>query len=874
MAGLIKIEAPTHLEVGNESHNNGDLEQKKVHSSFELVVKNCSQRFASFQVDLSLEGASGGKNLPNKWYRVEPEVCAKKPPGAETTFNVVIDKAPIPAFGQILPLQVRVFSVEYKDLEATNFIQLKLCRPKSPIRVEFPFEDLKVYPGDRLKIPVIVLNLMPEPVDIGLSLIGETAAEADRNLVPEPATDLSLSDAAKKKPDATSATSLAYIQPEWFESGLEKQVLVPPGSSRIVEFCCCPPTSKPNLPLSQPYWFNLRAVFGDRALEAARQNHVVEVLPYGSVEVVCEKTHQNIAGVGWRDRVGKAEFKFDITNNSNLAQQVDVTIQAKAAAQTEPNTLAKSDDFPIPITTKAKPENRGDKLDKMPTENDTDIDKPQHLAERADVDADSYAFRENTPVEAIKRDSQAIAAPTQAKTKTNWADHKTIHQLLPGCHEQLSLSIQHSRPWLGWPHHYVYSALTTLSVAKAGITSAPIQPVPQQQTLTVEVKPILPGWLQIAGALASLLGIAAAWWLMPGTHHLAPVNSVQLIGNTTTVVSGSSDQTLRRWNVVEAPWQALRSRLLHRELIAETNKSIQVIEASPFRDSQIAVGLESGDIELWNVSPPQLIHEIFEGSDRIFDLAFTPDAHSLFSGHGSGQVREWNLQSAEFNLERQLATGVAIAALAVLQIDQRSVVAVGGQYNTLLLWNLDNGQAYQLKYAPFGTTADVQSQANYITSLATTKDSSLLAVADNRGYISLWPQEILSSCLNQQPNAPSSSQPNAFQPIPCQQEQAPPPPTFIHADGQGIRAIALSNDGCYLATADNSGQLLLWPITTSERGEKTLADSITIAHYPSTPIRTIDIEQVKQQELLIAANGPGNRVSIHRHRGSCGKRGS
>ena len=236
-------------------------------------------------------------------------------------------------------------------------------------------------------------------------------------------------------------------------------------------------------------------------------------------------------------------------------------------------------------------------------------------------------------------------------------------------------------------------------------------------------------------------------------------------------------------------------------------------------------------------------------------------------------MREWNLQNAEFNLERQLATGVAIAAVTVLQIDQRSVVAIGGQYNTLLLWNLDNGQAHQLKYDPFGTTAEVQSQANYITSLATTKDSSLLAVADNRGYISLWPKETLSNCLAQQPDAPSSSQPNPFQPIPCQQEQAPPPP-FIHSDGQGTRAIALSDDGCYLATADNSGQLLLWPITTSERGEKTLADSIAIAHYPGTPIRTIDIKQVKQQELLIAANGPGNRVSIHRYRGSCREQGS
>ncbi len=869
MASLVKIEGPTHLELGNGSQINGDSEQEKFNSSFELVVKNCSQRFASFQVELSLEGSSGGSTLPTKWYRVEPEVCAKKPPGAETTFNVVIDKAPVPAFGQVLPLQVRVFSVEYQDLEATNSLQLKLCRPKSPIRIEFPFEDLKVYPGDRLKIPVIILNLMPEPVDVSLSLISEVVAE--------PAADaLRLGSEAEEKPDAESATGLAYIQREWFEGGLDKQVFVPPSSSKVVEFCCCPPTSKPDIPLSQPYWFRCKAVVGDRQPVFSLKNHVIEVLPYGSIEVVCEEPHQNIGGTGWRDRVGSAEFRFDITNNSNLAQQVDVTVQTKdnpePKLEAQPQALAESDNSLSPAVAEARHENYEDELGEAPIENNTAQDKLRRLTESAGADADRSAHGKKTFVKVNKHDSPAIAAPSVKKTKINRADHKTIKQLLPGSHRQISLSIQRLRPWFGWPRQYVYSAITTLSVAKAGVTSAPIQPVPRQHTLTVEVQPILPGWLQIAGGLASLLGMAAVWWLMPGSHHLAPVNSVQLIGNTTTVVSGSSDQTLRRWDVVESPWRALRSRLLHRELIAETNKSIQVIEASPFRDSQVAVGLESGDIELWDVSPPQLIHKIFEGSDRIFDLAFTPDAHYLFSGHGSGLVREWNLQNAEFSLERRLATGVAIAALAVLQIDERSVVAIGGQYNTLLLWNLENGQAYQLRYDRPGTTVEVQSQANYITSLATTKDSRLLAVADNRGHVSLWPREILSNCLNQQPNAPSSSQPNPFQPIPClqEQDQAPPPKTLIHSDGQGIRAIALSDDGCYLATADNSGQLLLWPLNTNERGEKTLADSIAVAHYPDTPIRTIDLKQVKQQELLIATNGPGNRVSIHRHRGSCG----
>ncbi|MBE9139129.1 hypothetical protein IQ254_18335, partial [Nodosilinea sp. LEGE 07088] len=736
---------------------------------------------------------------------------------------------------------------------------------------------MRVYPGDRLKIPVIAINLTSEVIDVKLSLIGESASAVST---------LELT--------SEQAIAIAYIQPEWFEDALEKRVIVPPGSSKVVDFYCCPPASKGNIPDSQPYWFNLQAIVGEQVLEFSGKNHVVEVLPYGSVEVVCKKPLQknplqDIVGVSWRGQSGSAEFTFDITNNSNLAQQVEITIEANG----EPNSaqepsiqtkaLTRSDDVAI---SEARFKNDGGEPTDKVTENSTTQDSRQHLAESAGIDVEDSVFGDNTPVNPSDVENSTAAQPTvqmatdssEQQSKVKLVARETIRQLLPGGYATISLSVRYARRWFRG-RRYHYNATTTLSVAPAGVASAPVQAVPQQQALMLDVPPILPRWLQIAGALASLVGVAAAWWLTPNSHHLAPVNSVQLIGNATTVVSGSSDQTLRRWDVVEAPWQALRTRLLHRELIAETDKSIQVIQASPFRDSQLAVGLESGDIELWDVSPPQQLHKIFEGSDRVFDLAFTPDAHYLFSGHGSGLVREWNLQNAESSLKRQLATGIAISTIAVLQIDGQSVVAIGGQYNTLLLWNLESGQAYQLEHSPSGTTTEVQSQANYITGLATTKDSRLLAVADNRGYVSLWRQETLSKCLNQRPNAPSSSQPNPFRPIPCPQEQAQAPPssTLIHPDGQGIRAIALPDNGCYLATADNGGRLRLWPLISGESGEKILADSIQIAHYPDIPLRALDIEQVNDREWLLVTNGPRNQISLHRYRGRCrgaGERGS
>lgn len=838
MVNLVKIDGlPIRLEIVDGRSLNDPTDQNAQDSSFEIVVTNCSQRFASFQVELSLDGVdrvkTGYNRLPNRWYRVEPEVCAKKPPGAKTTFKIFLDKAPLPGFGQILPLNVHVFSMEYDDLQATQSVELKLRRPRNPVKVEFPFEDLRVYPGGRLLIPIVLLNLTPDPVDVNLTLSGKPSGEAKPSNSGATADDKLQSRGRATAADGQVATpkstkQLAYVQPEWFEDK-EKKVIVPSGASKLVEFCCCPPTTKEQLPDCQLYRFRLKATVTDRdsynkksRLESDAQvvfennTQVIEILPYGEVTVnYLQSDTKDIKG-DWKTRSVDAAFTFAIANRSNIAQRVDLYIEPEAESTS--GTLS--------IETGAKTKNA--------------LSTPPNSAE----------LRQTSP-----------------------AARSTLEKLLPGQSEQVSLSIPHRRNWVGWPRRYIYSAVAQLSVAENGGPSHSIQPVPQRHPLAVTVKPVLPVWLQMAGGLVALLGLAAIGWLTPGQHHRAPVNSVRLIGNGTTVVSGSSDQTLRRWDVAVSPWQRLRSQLWYREKIAKTDRAIWVIEASPFRDSQLAVGLESGDIELWEVSPPQRIHHIFEGSDRVFDLAFTADAQHLFSGHGSGLVRQWDVQTSKVT-QHQLNNGKAIAALATLELNGRSVVAIGGQYNTLLLWDWEADQTYSIDYSPAeGPAPLVESSANYITSLAATNDSRLLLVADNRGYISLWPQELLIQCLNQLPVGSPSSPPS---PVSCQRPQGWSAQRPISLDSQGIRALALSNDvandGCYhLAIASNSGHLHLHSLNSSNTPAELSAQGIVLAHYPGTPIRALDIQQIQAQELLIAANGPGNDVRLHRYRSGCGE---
>ncbi|NJN88665.1 MAG: hypothetical protein HC881_23275 [Leptolyngbyaceae cyanobacterium SL_7_1] len=137
-------------------------------NQFDVVVTNGSPQFTSFQLELIAPGLD--PRTDTDWYTVEPEVCAKKPPGAQTQFHVVIKKAPIPAYETTLDLTLRVFSVESAQLFTSQPLSLTIEKPRRSLRIYLPAKELKVFPGDEVEIPVIVYNLDSKSTPVILSL--------------------------------------------------------------------------------------------------------------------------------------------------------------------------------------------------------------------------------------------------------------------------------------------------------------------------------------------------------------------------------------------------------------------------------------------------------------------------------------------------------------------------------------------------------------------------------------------------------------------------------------------------------------------------------------------------------------------------------
>lgn len=147
-------------------------------NQFKVSVLNDSSHFSSFRLRLSAFNLRGDtSNLksetPIKWYRVEPVICAKKPPGAEVEFKVVITRPPTPLYETTIDIELEVFSIEHPHLRATETLKLEIQKPDPAFRVELPTPHLQTAPGKEFKIPVLIYNYSAKAVDATVALKGE-----------------------------------------------------------------------------------------------------------------------------------------------------------------------------------------------------------------------------------------------------------------------------------------------------------------------------------------------------------------------------------------------------------------------------------------------------------------------------------------------------------------------------------------------------------------------------------------------------------------------------------------------------------------------------------------------------------------------------
>lgn len=397
---------------------------------------------------------------------------------------------------------------------------------------------------------------------------------------------------------------------------------------------------------------------------------------------------------------------------------------------------------------------------------------------------------------------------------------------------QQDVIVTKRRHWFGLPK-------TCSFEAKARFADEQIDVQGDTQLLRLILHPVLPLWLQ---GLLILALLVLLWWMSwlnpnhPWWGHQEAIKSVQFNGVGDRAISGANDNKVIGWQTA-----GFENLLINQNTgtIAEVDKAVRVVRYRPVNNDAVAIGLENGEIQLWSLLPSyrRLQTLVNQPDDRVFDLGFTSDSRTLFSGHGSGLVVQWNLAAdlatAQPTIQRQKQVGFAVNAVKLVGGRDR-YLAIAGRFNQLVVWDLQQDKLRTVSQGNGG-------EANYILSLAVpTNRPDLLASADNQGTIRIWN---LQSCLTSN--------------VGCEMVDEWQPDQTIHQ-------VAFTADGCYLASAGQNGRTMLWELDAEGKRRYQKLDGIELARSSSS-VNSVDVIRQKDDILVISGND-NSQVRLYRQR--------
>ena len=301
---------------------------------------------------------------------------------------------------------------------------------------------------------------------------------------------------------------------------------------------------------------------------------------------------------------------------------------------------------------------------------------------------------------------------------------------------------------------------------------------------------------------------------------------------------------------------------------------MRIVRYKPVENNAIAVGLENGEIQIWNLlgsrkCPQATLEEDLTKdnlADRVLDLSFSSDSQYLYSSHGSGKILQWPvgniwdknddqnpncnpilLEPTKSTNEKPKPFDFAIYSLTLVGKEEK-YLAFAGQYNTLCLTErtrFDRGKC-ELVDNREGSDKD------YIRQLdKANKKPYLLASVDTQGQITIWN---LKKCLQDPQQCQELTWVDRWQE---NQEQKSLSPLY---------SVALSDNGCYLVTGGQLGQVKLWSL--DRNGKRASPQPILL--YPQfwnrlssrKPINTVDIKVI-DETIYILSGGDETQVKLN-----------
>ncbi|MCC5639986.1 serine/threonine protein kinase [Nostoc sp. CHAB 5844] len=197
--------------------------------------------------------------------------------------------------------------------------------------------------------------------------------------------------------------------------------------------------------------------------------------------------------------------------------------------------------------------------------------------------------------------------------------------------------------------------------------------------------------------------------------HLNYVKTLTITQDGKTLISGSSDKTIKIWNLADGS--------LIRTLSGHNSGVIAV--AISLHDQTLVSSSNDQNIKIWNLETGELIRTLTGHDGAVWSIAITPDGQTLVSGSGDKTIKIWNLKTGQLinTLTNHLSSVMSLA----ISPDGKTLVS-GSNDKTIKMWNLATSKLIRT----------IQGHDDAVISLAISPDGKRLVSSSNDKTIKIW----------------------------------------------------------------------------------------------------------------------------------------